>query len=154
MDHTGQYSDLTRHTRVCAPIVLDGSFTTTVRLRAKDLASTSSTSLEENATLLVAENPGTTAVTFQVVETSSPNPASGRTVLGSAVTLAPKGRKTVTLAPTQQFIEVRNSGSTEGLVNLTFSSRLHWAALSFAKDDGLYPPKLWKAIVAPFASLA
>lgn len=154
MDNTGEYGQPNpRRTDIFVPIVSDGSAKTTCRLRAPEIVN-GIANLTGNSTLIALSNPGTVAVTVDIVQSTSANASSGRTALRSAQLIKPGGQVSFTLVPSQQVLEVRNAGATNGVLKMQLQGRLQWLEMAFAKDDALYPPKLWKANnVASQASL-
>ncbi len=143
MNNPGEYPQPnTRRTSVRAPLVSDGSATTTIRLRATNLQRSGAT-LPENISTFTFSNPGSAAVSFEVVESSAVNSASGRTMLTSMITLAARGEKTVSLQPTQPILEVRNKGAN-GLLEMSIDSRLKYEALAFTRLDTMAPATVWE----------
>lgn len=86
-------------------------------------------------------------LTFQLKQTSDSSPSGSRTNLGSAVTLPAGGHTVVNFTPTQPYVEVwctASSNSKPGVVRAELTGRVVYGIESFTKTDTNYPTSLWK----------
>jgi len=133
------------------PIVSSGTATVTARLRAQGLV-TSVANYKDNAVMAQIENVSSGSITVQWQEADSRNVNSGRSNVGSALGIVPKGRQTVVLYPTKQYLELKGVTGT-GFVRVQLDSKIQWQIQAFNKDDTLYPPALWTQTVPNLDSL-
>jgi hypothetical protein len=147
--YPGEYPQpLPRVTNVQCPVIAGY---TTARLRAQssqngDLFGGASN--EDHTTAITIENAGLSTVTVQLKETDDRSPSGIRTNLGTAQTVVPTGRQTVTVIPSKKFMEV-TSTSGDGFVRMQLQSKIRWDLLAFAKNDPFYPSVLWQPAGLP-----
>lgn len=139
MPYPGEYTNpLPRITNVQETIV-SGYATTRLRVAEREYVAVSGH--EDNDLQVVLENPGTSAtVTVQFKQTDDITATGTRLDVGDPVSLVPGGRKTVNLAPWQEYLEIH--GTTDGQIRAMISGKRRWEKMAFAKTDTFYPPQL------------
>ena len=149
LQEDGYHQPLVRKHFIQVPAIADvstGTRNVTARLRAQNLIET--TGSLHRSTHVLAENTGDAEVTIQFQTSISDNPGSGRTDIGTAMTLKPGGGMiSQTIFPAQEYMELKTlAGESE--VRVQLESRLRWSTLGFDikgfEDDPFYPTRLWR----------
>ena len=113
----------------------------TMRLRVQDQNYVGVSGHEDHDLQVVLENPGTTTtVAIQFKQTDDITATGTRTDVGVAVSLVPGGRKTISFAPWQEYLEMH--GTSDGQVRGQIAAKKRWEKMAFAKTDTFYPATL------------
>lgn len=121
----------------------------TSRLRPKRLMTAGSAFASCQVTL---RNTGSATCILRLQVTDDPAPDAARTYVGTAITLVPKGEKTVTVSLDKAYVELKSiEGTSE--VEWTIVGQVGFDAVPFDRMDTYYPRILWDdtpdALVAP-----
>lgn len=141
----GQYTQpLVRPAFVQQPMVAGY---TTIRLLAGLQVSGTGTcpSLPDNLVMAVVENRGDVSVSVQFRQVGDYSSGLAfRSNLGNVISLVPKGRKTTTFTPQQQYVELWGVSGGPAEVRVQLDTMVPWTIIPFAKGDTTYPSVLWQ----------
>jgi hypothetical protein len=93
-------------------------------------------------TRVVVENPSATSYTLQMMETDD-RVSGPRFNIGPAISLVPRGQKTLVISPIRDFLEFKTTTGA-GLLRAQLTSQLQWRQMAFDKTETIYPSVLQK----------